>query len=86
MARLTKKPIQIYLEPGQDKALRILAERRGTSIGALIRQGVQRYLDQEIPVEEDPALDIVGLGSSGRSDLSEDHDKYLIGAEKQSNR
>ena len=86
MARLTKKPIQIYLEPAQDKALRVLAERRGTSIGALIRQGVQRYLEEEVPVEEDPAMGILALGSSGRGDLSRDHDTYLIGSERQSNR
>lgn len=86
MARMTKKPLQIYLEPAQDKALRILAERRGTSIGALIRQGVQRYLEEEIPVEEDPALGIVALGGSGISDLSAEHDRYVIAAEREANR
>ncbi|MDO8692359.1 MAG: CopG family transcriptional regulator [Dehalococcoidia bacterium] len=86
MARLTKRPMQIYLEPAQDRALRILAERRGTSIGALIRQGVQKYLDEEVPPDEDPALGIVALGGSGKGDLSLDHDLYLITSERQRNR
>lgn len=85
MARLTKKPIQIYLEPAQDKALRILAERRGTSIAALIRRGVDRFLGEEVPVDEDPALGIVALGSSGIGELSTNHDLYLVRGEKQNN-
>lgn len=84
MARLTKKAIQIYLEPAQDRALRGLAQRRGVSIGALIRQSVQRYLEAEVPVEEDPAMGIVALGRSGRGDLSPGHDKYLAQGEGES--
>lgn len=83
MARLTKKPIQIYLDPAQDRALRVLAERRSSSIAFLIRQSVQRYLEEEMPVEEDPALGIVGLGASGLGDLARHHDRYLANWEKE---
>lgn len=31
-----------------------------------------------IPIEQDPALKIIGLGRSGRGDLAENHDKYLV--------
>lgn len=86
MAKLTKKPIQIYLEPAQDRALRGLAQRRGASLGALVRQSVQRYLEEEVPLEEDPALGLLALGRSGRGDLSRDHDQYLTRREGESNR
>jgi len=42
----------------------------------LIRQGVDRIL-AEVPVEEDPLWDIVGLFDSGANDLAEKHDEYL---------
>lgn len=76
MRALTKKPIQIYLEPTQDKALRVLAQRKGTSLAALIRRAIDHYL-AELPVEEDPALQVIGLGRSGREDLASKHDDHL---------
>ncbi|HEY5573906.1 MAG TPA: CopG family transcriptional regulator [Anaerolineales bacterium] len=71
-----KKPIQIYLREDQVEALRIVAERRGESIAALVREGVDRLLD-ELPPNEDPLLDIIGLYDSGQGDLAEKHDEYL---------
>jgi hypothetical protein len=72
-----KKPVQIYLREDQVEALRAVAERRGESMAALVRQGVDKLLD-EIPPEEDPLLEIIGLYDSGRGDLAEKHDEYLI--------
>jgi hypothetical protein len=77
MAGVKKKPIQIYLREDQVNALRIIAERRDESIAALVREGVDRLLD-ELPSEEDPLLDIVGLYDSGRGDLAEKHDEYIV--------
>jgi hypothetical protein len=34
------------------------------------------YLRQ-IPPEEDPAMGIIALGTSGRKDLSKRHDEYI---------
>jgi len=36
-----------------------------------------RYLS-ELPIEDDPAMNVVGLGKSGKTDLAEKHDKYYI--------
>ncbi len=77
MRDLKKKPIQIYIEPRQDKVLDALSKRKGISKAAIIRESVERYL-KELPVEEDSALGLVGLGSSGKSDLSIKHDKYIL--------
>jgi len=77
MKTLKKKPVQMYIEPGQDAALAILARKRGVSKTQLIRESIQKYLTA-LPIEEDPAMGLVGLGSSGRRDLSAQHDKYFV--------
>jgi len=78
MTGTKKKPIQIYLRQDQVEALRMVAERRGESFAALVRQGVDLLLDK-LPPDEDPLLDIVGLYDSGCGDLAEKHDEYLAG-------
>ena len=77
MRALAKKPIQIYLEPAQDRSLRALSRREGISLAALIRRTIDHYL-ADLPVEEDPALQVVGLGRSGREDMASKHDDYLV--------
>jgi hypothetical protein len=76
MRSLKKKPIQIYIEPQQDRILEILSKKRGVSKAGIIRDSIGKFLE-EIPVEEDPAMGLIGLGSSGKRDLSDQHDKYL---------
>jgi len=78
MKALKKKPIQIYLEPQQDVVLGDLSKKRGISKAAIIRESVDMYLDK-LPVDEDAALGIVGLGRSGKGDLSDKHDRYITG-------
>lgn len=73
---MKKKPLQIYLTAEQLAALRGLAAERSVSMASIIREAVGDYLVR-LPVEEDPLLDIVGLGSSELGDLAEDHDRYL---------
>ena len=80
MVALTKKPFQIYLRQDQMAALRQIAEKRGVSIAELVREGVDHLL-VSLPVEDDPLLDIVGLGDSGLGDLAEKHDEYLADLE-----
>ncbi len=77
MKNLKKKPIQMYIEPAQDAALAVLAKKRGVSKAELIRESIEKYLTA-LPVEEDPAMGLVGLGNSGKGDISEHHDKYLV--------
>ena len=82
--KLSKKPLQIYLRQDQLDILRGLARRRSASLAELVRQGVDRLL-ADIPVEEDPLLDIVGMFDSGLGDLAEKHDDYLVQYEMESN-
>jgi hypothetical protein len=76
MATVTRMPIQVYLRPEQLQALRSLARRRNLAVAELIRRGVDRLL-AEVPAEEDPLWDIVGLVQSGPSNLAEKHDEYV---------
>jgi len=46
-------------------------------MAGLIRAGVDKLL-HEVPPEEDPLLEVVGLYDSGIGDLSERHDDYLV--------
>jgi hypothetical protein len=81
----TKKiPMQIYLREDQVETLRIVAERRGESMAALVREGVDMLLD-ELPPGEDPLMDIIGLFDSGQGDLAEKHDEYLAKMIKEEN-
>jgi hypothetical protein len=75
MAIAHKKPLQVYLRPEQLEALRALALRRNLPVAELVRQGVDKVL-REIPPEEDPLWDIVGL-FEGPGDLAEKHDEYI---------
>jgi hypothetical protein len=76
MKTLKKKPIQIYIEPQQDSALVHFAQKKGVSKAEIIRESLERYL-REIPLEDDPAMGLIGLGKSKRKDLSERHNEHL---------
>jgi hypothetical protein len=78
MRNLKKKPIQIYIEPRQDNLLEAMSKKKGISKAAIIREGIEKFL-KELPAEDDPAMGLMGLGNSGKGDLSDKHDKYLAG-------
>jgi hypothetical protein len=48
MKTLKKKPIQIYIEPGQDNLLEILSKKRGVSKAAIRREGIDKFLFDKI--------------------------------------
>jgi hypothetical protein len=74
---LVKHPIQIYVDERQNRALRRLAKEKGASISELIRRGIDLLLNQ-VPAEEDPAYQMIGLFSSGLPNLAENHDEYIV--------
>jgi len=76
MKTLKMKPIQIYIEAQQNRVLEDLSKKKGLSKAEIIRRSLEKFL-KELPVEEDPAMGLIGLGSSGRGDLSARHDDYL---------
>ena len=74
---LTKHPIQIYLDDRQDQALRQLAKEMKASVSELIRRGIDLLLTQ-IPVEDDPAFQLIGIVKSGAHNVAENHDEYIV--------
>lgn len=78
MRKLRERPMQVYLRPDQDRALRQLAGNRKVSIAELVREGVDHVISSA--PEEDPLLGIIGLGRSNITDLSERHDYYIVQA------
>ena len=82
MKRLKKIPFQIYLEPEQDKAVSLLSRKSGKSKAHVIRSCISKYINS-FPVDQDPALDIMNLGTSGKTDIADKHDEYLTSHGKQ---
>ena len=70
------KPFKIYLRPDQIDALRSLSNRRSISMSGLVREGVDRILE-EMSFEETSLSGVIGTFHSGLGDLSEKRDEYL---------
>jgi hypothetical protein len=77
MIKSKKVPIQIYLDPDQFKMIELLSKARKTSKAATIRSCIAQYLES-LPLKDDPALNIMNLGASGKKDIATNHDDYLI--------
>lgn len=73
----------IYLDQEHHRALRTEAAREGVSMAELIRRLVGHYLAERRGlgrVAAEAYLKLVGLGRSGRSDISGRHDAYVAEA------
>ncbi len=81
MKKLRKIPIRIYLEPNQETIIRRVSEAKGISKAAIIRSCISKFITG-ISLENDPALNLMNLGDSGKNDISQYHDDYLISFEK----
>ena len=77
MMKSKKIPIQIYLDPDQFNMIELLSKARKTSKAATIRNCIAKYLEG-LPLEDYPALNIMNLGASGKKDIADRHDDYLI--------
>jgi len=70
----------VQLDSSQFDALAEESKRRQISIDELLGNLVKQYLD-ELSIlsrrSEADLMSIIGLGDSGLSDVSENHDKYL---------
>ncbi len=78
-----KTRTMVYLDPQQHKGLKARARAEGVSLAELVRRLVKEHLRQRQalpPVPSAAYTKIVGLGSSGRRDVSDRHDEYLAQA------
>ncbi len=70
----------VYLEPEEHRKLKIEAGKRRISMAELMRRLVKQYLEQgqeKRSASRKALLNIISLGSSGHSEISEKHDRYL---------
>jgi hypothetical protein len=72
---------QIQLTEKQAEAIRKIAKSRHLSVAELIRQAVDNLIRSTVLVDIEErrkrAIEAAGRFSSGLSDLSTEHDKYL---------
>jgi hypothetical protein len=76
MPMLAERPIQVYLEDRQDRALRHIAVERGVSLSEIIRESVDTWLLQIAP-DADPAMSLIDLGAAPVVNLGSAHDDHL---------
>jgi hypothetical protein len=73
--------LQVRLTGEQASHLRQVAESEGASQAEIVRRALAAYLRRPIQARESAvrarALELIGAFSSGLSDVSEDHDRYL---------
>jgi len=71
---------QVYFTPEQHRALRRAAEQERMSMTELLRRIVDRQLlgrRQPLEFDKEAILSFVGLGESGESRISAEHDAVL---------
>jgi len=81
MKKLKKIPVQIYLDPEQQRIIGLLSKTSGKSKASISRSCISNFI-ASLPLEKDPALNIMNLGASGKKDIAEKHDDYLVSVEK----
>jgi hypothetical protein len=74
-----KERSQVQFDPEQARLLKQRAARDGVSISAVVRDAVTAYLAESVePDRLARLLAADGQFRSGSSDVSQDHDRYLI--------
>ncbi len=72
---------QIQLSDVQDRALKRLADRRGVSRSAIIRESLDAFLGSRPPSDRRAirrrAQGVIGTFEGGSGEISERHDEYL---------
>jgi deoxyribose-phosphate aldolase len=75
---------QVQLTEEQSRTLKTLAAERGVSVAELIRQSVDNFIKTSTGVSTAErrrrAIAAIGRYDSGRSDISDHHDEYLVEA------
>ena len=76
--------MHVRLREEQLQALCQLASGQGVSVAELIRQAVDMFIDQSGPVDDAErrrrAIAVAGRFRSGVTDVSSEHDRYLVEA------
>jgi Arc/MetJ-type ribon-helix-helix transcriptional regulator len=72
--------LQFYLDAEMSRKLKTIAERLHISQAEVIRRGVRLMLQETQEIEDEPLLDIVGIGAGGAGQTAVEHDRCLAEA------
>ena len=81
MTVLEKKPVQVYLGSRHLNILDTLVKKLNVSKAEALRRGLESLAREVVPVEEDPAWQLIGLAGEDAdlaTDWSVNHDRYLV--------
>ena len=82
-----KDRLQFYIDPEANRQLSIVSEKLGVSKAELVRQGVNKVLKEKLPLENDPAYNLIGLikEEMNNDNIGKNHDRYLYGEKRPDN-
>ena len=71
--------MQFYIEPRLHDELSSLARHRNVAVARLIREAIASFVARETPIQDDPALRIIGMIDSpdAPGDAAVNHDRYI---------
>ena len=76
--------LQFYIDQSANEKLGIISEKLGVSKASLVREGVNKILKEKLPLEKDPAYDLIGLIEEelNETDIARNHDQHLYGEKR----
>lgn len=79
-----KQRLQFYIDQDANEQLSIISEKLGVSKASLVREGVNKILKEKLPLEKDPAYDLIALIDEDLDDnnIAKNHDQYLYGEKR----
>lgn len=77
---------QIYITEELNKKLKDIAYIQNKSESAVVREALEEYIIEKGKYktnrDDNPLMNIIGLGETGKNDIAKNHDKYLYKNEK----
>jgi predicted ArsR family transcriptional regulator len=67
----SKETSKVYLDTTHQSLLADLAQRLGISQAAVLRRGLEHLAREVIPLEEDPAMKLIGLAGKDTNSLTD---------------
>ncbi len=71
------KRTTLFLDEEVERDLHLLAQRRGVSVSALVRESLSHYIARQNRRQK-RTWRFIGIGRSGRQDIAEHHEELLF--------
>jgi hypothetical protein len=79
-----KERLQFYIDQDANEQLNIISKKLGVSKASLVREGVNKVLKEKMPLEKNPAYELIALIDEDLDDnnIAKNHDQYLYGEKR----